>query len=68
MESYQRTQIRQGTLLSLLSKFLTWLISGVPEPNDNPDEVPDPEANTLREMETRDEEQTKEATLFKIKF
>ena len=54
--------------MSLWSQFKDWWTSGIPKLEDKPYEIPDPEADTLQEMETRDEEQTKSVNLLTIHF
>lgn len=54
--------------MSLLSKFLDYLHSGVPRLEDKPYEIPDPSEDTMREQPDKQEETTVSTTILKIKF
>jgi len=54
--------------MSVLSKFIDWIKSVKTDREINPDNIPDPDFDTVKEMTTKEEEERKSVNVLKIKF
>ena len=54
--------------MSLLSTFIDWWKSIKTIREIDPDNIPDPDFDTVKELKTKDEEETKSINILKIKF
>jgi hypothetical protein len=53
---------------NLFDKLKEFIKSKPPKSDYAPDYIPDTDIDTVKEMKTKNEEETKTVTLFKIKF